>query len=67
MAPLGVVDRNHIVLMACQRPEMDGYEARRLIRNGTPKSQLKIIAMTANAMQGEPEMARSGNERLTSR
>ncbi|MBV1952282.1 MAG: response regulator, partial [Cycloclasticus sp.] len=47
-----------LVFMDCQMPVMDGYEATGYIRD--PKSSVKdhalpIIAMTANAMQGDRE------------
>jgi len=45
-----------LILMDCQMPEMDGYEATRAIRSGDAGEQYKdvpIVAMTANAMQGD--------------
>lgn len=48
-----------LVLMDCQMPEMDGWEATRKIREGESKSRgnrrVPIVAMTADAMQGDRE------------
>ncbi|MCP4291352.1 MAG: response regulator [bacterium] len=47
-----------LILMDCQMPEMDGYEATRTIRDlntDVLNHEITIIAMTANAMKGDRE------------
>ncbi len=48
-----------LVLMDCNMPVMDGYEASRQIRHSGRWPQLPIVALTANAMSEERERCRA--------
>jgi len=62
-------ERNyHLLFMDVQMPEMDGLEATRQIRSIiSPERQPVIVALTANAMQGDRErcMAAGMNDYIT--
>jgi two-component system sensor histidine kinase/response regulator len=47
-----------LVLMDCQMPEMDGFEATAAVRSAPPAElnpQVPIVALTAHAMKGDRE------------
>jgi signal transduction histidine kinase/ligand-binding sensor domain-containing protein/DNA-binding response OmpR family regulator len=60
---LDMMEHQHydLILMDVQMPEMDGLEATKIIRTRSELVQPIIVAMTANAMQGDREACiRSG-------
>jgi PAS domain S-box-containing protein len=51
--------RYALLLSDCHMPNMDGFELTRAIRNEEQGTHLPVIAVTANAMQGEAELCRA--------
>ncbi len=53
-------DSYDIILMDCNMPELDGWEATRQIRTWEtghhPQRRIPIVALTANALQGDREL-----------
>jgi CheY-like chemotaxis protein/HPt (histidine-containing phosphotransfer) domain-containing protein/two-component sensor histidine kinase len=61
VATVDAIARNtyDLVFMDCQMPEMDGFEATRMIREserlGQTRTRVPIVALTAHALEGDRE------------
>lgn len=45
----------NLIIMDCQMPELDGYEATRRLRQQPHTRDMYVIAMTANSLEGDRE------------
>ena len=52
-------DRPDVILMDLSLPGIDGWEATRRLKARTETEAIPVIALTAHAMQGDEERARS--------
>ena len=60
--------RFDLILMDCQMPEMDGFQATAVIRAAEgPSKRTPIVALTANAMQGGSRHGRLSAQARTQR
>ncbi|MCP3661357.1 MAG: PAS domain S-box protein [Gammaproteobacteria bacterium] len=48
----------NLILMDCQMPEMDGFQATRAIRSGDRLPEIPIVALTANVMVSDQQLCR---------
>ncbi len=48
-----------LIFMDCRMPNMDGYEATKIIRKSSKQKHIPIIALTANAMNEDREKCKS--------